>query len=1093
MNVKHCPPNRLFLNSLCGIIALLALSVVFQGHARAEANQSSSVITIDADADAYVTSLSPSDPMGATDASTLRVEAISTLFSAQSRSLLHFDLSKIPAGSVINKAELRLFQTGANNDWLLNIDRVEEAWAEATVTFRTAPKTSTFYFDLAAPLTTKEYISWDVTTLAQQWLHQPLLFPNHGLQVRGNTIAAANLNRNFESREASNPPQLVIDFTPPPSSIVVPFVDSVAKLDAQCTSEEYKGAYTAQYIDLGGYVGTVYLKQDNDSLFACIMGVRGSTTFRSFGLYLDRNNGQEKYAANEDYWLQAFIPFAQTASYTGTSDSVNTWQSATINGWTAAAVPGVILGNTITPDVAEFQLPLSMVSTTCGQPFGIALYHQDINDNGVTYGFPIRIGPQFPNTWVQATLERPNCPIRVCKAGTRVCAPASNATVFDANSDTPYAVDVDGYVQNRSQILDGTPLWAVLPVEETTNFTRYDTSGDPLFVGAASVDAGETVLIVTPQRPLQVQNLTLSSEWYVEGDAAKKAWLEGQLQAASNYLYKFSNRQFALGTVTIQQSFDGWSDSQVRLHLNNVFQPRAVIGGIVPTTTIDPSPAITITYNPGKINIGSYWNRYGKPPGQEIIVNGSPVLTSTIQDDWALAMAHELSHHLLYLFDTYVDLNGQQTDSCVGSAMGDTYNPLNHGYIFSPDLWEANCKQTIAYNLLQGRYEWNTIQRWYQWVQPPSAILSGTVRPPVNLTTVTFVAPSTPAGTPASGNIFDLGYRDNETTSGEARAFIYRNGRLLEQGKPAKNTTKLELHDPQVTDRLCVYDINDHAEGTETTRHQFGCEEIALGDTSLAMTKNVAWNPLVTLHQSDSNVLQIAVSQTVPNGTVVKAVLYPEYEQAISTIDLTAVGGGLLGTFVLTQPVPPAYVQLFVDEAAAGDASRREVVVDRGTGGGGAFGPAKFHGGVLIISSDGQASYEPGTPLNLNPGESISWQSMPVTPVLPEGSIILGQSYQLDAFPTSLAESGNVKIQFQEPTPNPDKMLAIYFWNGVEWQRLPTSFTTPIANFHFDSTSFAHTQIPDGLKVAVAPSQSVGVYAILESPANKIFLPFVQR
>ena len=53
MNVKHCPPNRLFLNSLGGIIILLALSVVFQGHAKADASQTSSVITIDADADVY--------------------------------------------------------------------------------------------------------------------------------------------------------------------------------------------------------------------------------------------------------------------------------------------------------------------------------------------------------------------------------------------------------------------------------------------------------------------------------------------------------------------------------------------------------------------------------------------------------------------------------------------------------------------------------------------------------------------------------------------------------------------------------------------------------------------------------------------------------------------------------------------------------------------------------------------------------------------------------------------------------------------------------------------------------------------------------
>ena len=53
----------------------------------------------------------------------------------------------------------------------------------------------------------------------------------------------------------------------------------------------------------------------------------------------------------------------------------------------------------------------------------------------------------------------------------------------------------------------------------------------------------------------------------------------------------------------------------------------------------------------------------------------------------------------------------------------------------------------------------------------------------------------------------------------------------------------------------------------------------------------------------------------------------------------------------------------------------------------------------MVVSSDGKASYQgpDGQPLELGPGESIAWQSMPGTPPA-AGTWISGQSYRLDAF-----------------------------------------------------------------------------------------------
>jgi hypothetical protein len=332
-------------------------------------------------------------------------------------------------------------------------------------------------------------------------------------------------------------------------------------------------------------------------------------------------------------------------------------------------------------------------------------------------------------------------------------------------------------------------------------------------------------------------------------------------------------------------------------------------------------------------------------------------------------------------------------------------------------------------------------------------------------------------------------YEAGELTSGEARVFTFRGDRLFEQGKPPKNATQVQLIDAQVADRLCVYDVNDHAEGGDTPRHQFGCEPIQPGDAELQMTKNTAWEPLIALTQVSTTSLRLAVTQTLPAGAQVVAKLYPEHGTALPQQTLTASGGAYSHVFDFGGPVTPVYAQVWIDETPGGLTTRREVVADRGTGGSGAFGPAKYFGGVLVVSSDGKASFENEQPVELGPGESIAWQSMPGTPPLPLGTSIVGQSYRLDAFPSDLVANGRVLIEFEEmvalqsannsgtnaPTPT------IYFWDGAGWQPLSTVLTTPVS-------------ASDGIKVASASSQGVGVYAVLLNQGqNQLFLPLIKK
>ncbi len=692
-----------------------------------------------------------------------------------------------------------------------------------------------------------------------------------------------------------------------------------------------------------------------------------------------------------------------------------------------------------------------------------------------------------------------NWRIQLCLETADGCPPAAG-TVYRVNPATggdAFAVDGQGYVLGASAIGVGDQLWGISPMTTTTDYTVYRTNGAPVTVGAAVVsdEPGTLRLVVRDEHPLLVHNLAVSAEWYVQGDASKTTWLRNSIIDAANYLYSFTDGQFALGQVTVHQSLDQWGDADLRLHLNNTLQPKAVIGGIVPTDTVDPVPTVDYVYSPGQFFMGSHWNRYGVPPNQPVLDNGVIVPPATMAHDWALAMAHELSHYLLFLFDTYTDVDGnasqELTELCFGGAMGDVYQATNQNFIFDLDHWHGACNGTEAYHTLNGRTEWETIRLWYPWIIPPTSVVAGPGAPPVNLTTVTFVAPSTPPGELAASQIFDMIYQDGELSSGEARVFTLRGDRVFEQGKPPKNATQVELLDAQIADRLCVYDINDFAEGGESPRHQFGCEIIQPGDAELMMTKDVAWGPVVKLTQTSANQLSIVVTTSLqaPITGQVMARLYPEHGLGYAPLALTGENGVYSGLFDLPEAVPPLYAQLWVEEAPPGLVTRREVMLDRGTGGSGAYGPAKHYGGVLVHSSDGKASFESDELLELGPGESIAWQSMPGTPPLPLSKLIIGQSYRLDAFPPSLVVNGRVSIEYEElallQAANVEGLQAaepaLYFWDGAKWQALPTTLTTSV-------------NAPDGVRVAAAPSQGVGVYAVLlDLGANQLFLPVIQR
>jgi hypothetical protein len=231
------------------------------------------------------------------------------------------------------------------------------------------------------------------------------------------------------------------------------------------------------------------------------------------------------------------------------------------------------------------------------------------------------------------------------------------------------------------------------------------------------------------------------------------------------------------------------------------------------------------------------------------------------------------------------------------------------------------------------------------------------------------------------------------------------------------------------------------------------------------------------------------VQQPLANGLVLQARLIPETDTAGPVQALARTGDIWTSVFNLATPVEPVYLQLWVQEAPAAPQTRREVIADRGTGGNGAFGPARHYGGVLAVSSDGNASYSSDEPIELKPGESIAWQSMPGTPPVPPWKQISGQSYRLDAFPPSLVNGGTVSIEYEDAFgllqaagagSQSAEGARIHFWDGTQWRPLPTTLGTPAG-------------AEDGVKVASAPSRGVGIYAVMVENQPSLFMPIVRR
>ncbi|MEX1019022.1 MAG: DNRLRE domain-containing protein, partial [Litorilinea sp.] len=686
---------RRLLASLLGVCVLWFATIpIAYSQETVYTAQSQQLAVLNPVQDTYVSNMAATTSFG--QAAELRLQQQQLKTVVEERVMLQFDLGQLPKGAIIQQAELRLFQNEIAGSIPIALDRIAARWDESRVTWNTQPDTAAYYAQALTSMTAASYVTWDITELATEWRDAPATTANHGVLLRFGQGQELSAFRRYDSSTGPNPPELRILYTPAP--LEIPGDSPAVDLEPNCLLNNSRYKDGANYTFRGAdntLSGTVMMIHDGEILYMCVGGFGDANRF--FGIYIDPAHATTRppqIPGKAQIGLRVDIATGEFQAVRGTGEEGRPWvRDASIDNWRAVAAPPPPSIGTIS---AEYAIPLETLGVrgVCGQQIGLAAYHQSNEKPGDDYGWPRRVGPNNPASWATIALQDVTCPIHViCTTTNAPCAPSDDVAVFDATTGASYDVGADGYLLDRDSILNGATLWARHHFTDVEHLqaTVYHTSGAPQVVGDAEFSApplGEMVLYVSPATPLMTFDIDMSTQWRVEDDPVYSAWLLENLQAASQYLYRYSNSQVALGKITINQDGAGWQAADIRLHAHNHMRPNAILGGVNPVPLPDPDndqlPAeITgeIVYYPGNVRIGAAWNRYNLPAPSA----GFPV---DVGEDWAMVLAHEMGHYLLYLRDTYFRIGPDDTIvnvySCVGSAMGWVYFPENHGFVYDP-------------------------------------------------------------------------------------------------------------------------------------------------------------------------------------------------------------------------------------------------------------------------------------------------------------------------------------------------------------------------------------------------------------------------
>ncbi len=184
--------------------------------------------------------------------------------------------------------------------------------------------------------------------------------------------------------------------------VSIPLSEAGMNINGNCDLQsEYAAAAKFTFPDSYQTTATLYLQHDGKTLYVCMNGSYGTLKERFGRLYLDRDDGREPVAQDEDYALQVMIADGAMSSYKG-SGAPNSYIPIDLTGWSGIA-------SATDNDIVEWSIPLTLVSTAfgegpCDAAFGLAVYHHAVNDQGDDHGWPSAQFSDQPQTWQRVKL-----------------------------------------------------------------------------------------------------------------------------------------------------------------------------------------------------------------------------------------------------------------------------------------------------------------------------------------------------------------------------------------------------------------------------------------------------------------------------------------------------------------------------------------------------------------------------------------------------------------------------------------------------------------------------------------------------------------
>lgn len=187
------------------------------------------IIELPAQQDAYASLRSPETNYGSSNLAVLTSPWDPTW---REDAYLQFDISSLPEGAQIDRAELQLYlgysEGGPAPTW---IRRVTQQWDETTLTWNNRPSSDGVNWSTQTVSGAWTTDSWDVTDLVSMWVEQPQAYPNFGMMLTVNPLQGSPpyFYRVITSREhAGSPgvaPLLSVEYTfsavPEPSSLLL--------------------------------------------------------------------------------------------------------------------------------------------------------------------------------------------------------------------------------------------------------------------------------------------------------------------------------------------------------------------------------------------------------------------------------------------------------------------------------------------------------------------------------------------------------------------------------------------------------------------------------------------------------------------------------------------------------------------------------------------------------------------------------------------------------------------------------------------------------------------------------------------------------